>query len=204
MNPFPDVINQSWLRHYCVGGISNFWTHQSSIPDDWQVDLGFSSHRFQLQRFLAANHRCFKHIFGIFLAYFWLLKWVCLKIGYIPNYSHLIGIMISKTIGFRGTLFSDTPKCLSLFQDVSSAMPVSKVESNVCVLGKTGRLMYLMRKPLNPSSEQLRLHGWIRLAGGKPWGNRVKVLYHVVPLNDHRRLHSMTLITFNNNYIIWH
>jgi hypothetical protein len=25
--------------------------------------------------------------------------WVCLKIGYIPNYSHLIGIMISKTIG---------------------------------------------------------------------------------------------------------
>ena len=32
---------------------------------------------------------------------------VCLKIGYIPNYSHLIGIMISKTIGFRGTLFSD-------------------------------------------------------------------------------------------------
>ena len=29
--------------------------------------------------------------------------WVCLKIGYIPSYSHLIGIMISKTIGFRGT-----------------------------------------------------------------------------------------------------
>ena len=37
------------------------------------------------------------------------LNWVCLKIGYIPNYSHLIGIMISKTIGFRGTLFLDTP-----------------------------------------------------------------------------------------------
>ena len=36
-------------------------------------------------------------------------KWVCLKKGYIPNYSHLIGIMII-TIGFRGTLFSDTPK----------------------------------------------------------------------------------------------
>ena len=32
---------------------------------------------------------------------------VCLKIGYIPNYSHLIGIM-TLTIGFRGTLFSDT------------------------------------------------------------------------------------------------
>ena len=27
-------------------------------------------------------------------------QWVCLKIGYIPNYSHLIGIMIRKTIGF--------------------------------------------------------------------------------------------------------
>ena len=35
--------------------------------------------------------------------------WVCLKIGYIPNCSHLTGIMISKTIGFRGTIFSDTP-----------------------------------------------------------------------------------------------
>ena len=27
--------------------------------------------------------------------------------GYTPNYSHLVGIMISKTIGCRGTLFSD-------------------------------------------------------------------------------------------------
>ena len=31
------------------------------------------------------------------------LRWVCLKMGYTPNYSHLVGIMISKTIGFRGT-----------------------------------------------------------------------------------------------------
>ena len=28
---------------------------------------------------------------------------------YTPNYSHLVGIMISKTIGCRGTLFSDKP-----------------------------------------------------------------------------------------------
>ena len=37
--------------------------------------------------------------------------WVCLKIGYIPNYSHLIGIMISKTIGYNVVFptFSDTP-----------------------------------------------------------------------------------------------
>jgi len=31
------------------------------------------------------------------------------------------------------------------------------VETNVCALGKTGRLMYLMRKPLNPSAESARL-----------------------------------------------
>ena len=31
------------------------------------------------------------------------------NVGYIPNYSHLIGIMISKTSGCRGTLFSDKP-----------------------------------------------------------------------------------------------
>ena len=37
------------------------------------------------------------------------LIWVCLKMGYTPNYSHLVGIMISKTIGCRGTLFSDKP-----------------------------------------------------------------------------------------------
>ena len=36
-------------------------------------------------------------------------NWVCLKMGYTPNYSHLVGIMISKTIGCRGTLFSDKP-----------------------------------------------------------------------------------------------
>ena len=35
-------------------------------------------------------------------------SWVCLKIGYIPNYSHLIGIMISKTIGFRGLAYFQT------------------------------------------------------------------------------------------------
>ena len=49
-------------------------------------------------------------------AIFWAArapKRVCLKIGYIPNYSHLIGIMIiTVTIGFRGTLFSDKPKRL--------------------------------------------------------------------------------------------
>jgi hypothetical protein len=35
-------------------------------------------------------------------------NWVCLKIGYIPNYSHLIGIMISKTIGKIGLHYFQT------------------------------------------------------------------------------------------------
>ena len=43
------------------------------------------------------------------------IHWHSCPIGYIPNYSHLIGIMISKTIGFRGTLFSDTPKFPNVF-----------------------------------------------------------------------------------------
>ena len=46
----------------------------------------------------ALQARC-----GRTLDHQWGAKWVCLKIGYIPNYSNLIGIMISKTIGFRGT-----------------------------------------------------------------------------------------------------
>ena len=37
-----------------------------------------------------------------------VLIWVCLKIGYTPNYSHLVGIMISKTIGFRGLAYFQT------------------------------------------------------------------------------------------------
>ena len=39
--------------------------------------------------------------------------WVCLKIGYIPNYSHLIGIMISKTIGW--VHYFQTHPCLTRF-----------------------------------------------------------------------------------------
>ena len=35
--------------------------------------------------------------------------------GYTPNYSHLVGIMISKTIGCRGTLFSDTHLLICFF-----------------------------------------------------------------------------------------
>ena len=34
--------------------------------------------------------------------------WVCLKMGYTPNYRHLVGIMISKTIGCRGLAYFQT------------------------------------------------------------------------------------------------
>ena len=41
-------------------------------------------------------------------------KWVCLKMGHTPNYSHLVGIMISKTIGFFGVHYFQTNPNVSL------------------------------------------------------------------------------------------
>ena len=43
--------------------------------------------------------------------------WVCLKIGYTPNYSHLVGIMISKTIGYNGVhnIFRQTHMMWGIF-----------------------------------------------------------------------------------------
>ena len=53
------------------------------------------------KRFLAFS-RLFRG-YGVFHE-FSMVIWVCLKMGYPPNYSHLVGIMISKTIGFFGVL----------------------------------------------------------------------------------------------------
>ena len=50
----------------------------------------------------------FKIQIQVFFQQLYPAIWVCLKIGYIPNYSHLIGIMISKTIGFRGLAYFQT------------------------------------------------------------------------------------------------
>ena len=50
--------------------------------------------------------------------------WVCLKIGYIPNHSHLIGIMISKTIGFRGLAYFQTHPYI-LWLQVSGSQPLA-------------------------------------------------------------------------------
>ena len=51
--------------------------------------------------------------------------WVCLKIGYTPNYSHLIGIMISKTIGFRGTQHFQTNPYHKWLVDIGCVLQVS-------------------------------------------------------------------------------
>ena len=42
--------------------------------------------------------------------------WVCQKMRYTPNYSHLIGIMISKTIGCRGLAYFQTNPHKDLLQ----------------------------------------------------------------------------------------
>ena len=63
--------------------------------------------------------------------------WKCLV--YSQWNSHLIGIMISKTIGFRGTLFSDTPIC-SVFFSLSRYLSNISVGPEVLVIGH----------PLNP------------------------------------------------------
>ena len=48
--------------------------------------------------------------FGVLLlpSHSLILKWACLKMGYTPNDSHLVGVMISKTIGFRGLAYFQT------------------------------------------------------------------------------------------------
>ena len=89
--------------------------HDAVFPDLIESNLGVSRLGWQKGSRTCRIRRYPKvlcgfmpfHNFKPFLTH-WLKIWVCLKIGYIPNYSHLIGIMIINH-GFRGTLFSDTP-----------------------------------------------------------------------------------------------
>ena len=56
------------------------------------------------------------------------INWVCLKMGCTPNYSHLVGIMISKTIGFRGTQhFQTNPTASSLSLRLSKRLRVRRL-----------------------------------------------------------------------------
>ena len=75
---------------------------------------------------------------------FFIIKstWVCLKIGYTPNYSHLIGIMISKTIGSRGTNHFQTNPHLS------SSLKVA-------LMARSRRFIWLMKRS-RKTPEQLQ------------------------------------------------
>ena len=94
-----------WKKEW--NSVSFFWG-QASRPTSREPNSFWSPS----QRHPASQ---WHHQFSICFWYMscWSIQsiWVCLKIGYIPNYIHLIGIMISKTMGFRGILFSDKPIC---------------------------------------------------------------------------------------------
>ena len=100
-------------------------------------------------------------------------KWVCLKIGYIPNYSHLIGIMISKTIGCRGLAYFQThpswfflitpsfsPRSPSFFPPVPSGGPG--------LPGLPGRLGRLLHRG-DPAAQRQQLPG---RRPSENWGSR--------------------------------
>ena len=120
--PFASFTKRYWtLRYWTILRPSFIWGFYQKIQktillirlDDFSaVDLhpainqptqrspSLASMIFQQPKSPERNiHRNFPHFSRKKNSY----RWVCLKIGYIPNYSHLIGIMISKTIGFRGT-----------------------------------------------------------------------------------------------------
>ena len=73
-----------------------------------------SPHHYQVSCWFLSVFFC---LFNVIVQFFShpLQSEVCLKIGYIPNYSHLIGIMISKTIGFRGTRHFQTHQFLEVY-----------------------------------------------------------------------------------------
>ena len=108
------ISRQLWL----------YWTG-ATINAPKETNLGCSEARLSLcLRYWSENNGS-----GI------PLSWVCLKIGYIPNYSHLIGIMISKTIGFRATLFSDKPS--SMGRPCSSERCQESVRSSIRLCVRT-------------------------------------------------------------------
>ena len=96
--------------------------------------------------------------------------WVCLKIGYIPNYSHLIGIMIINHWVYGYTTFSDKPISLIFF-----SLPFCGAKA------KTPRLWHiwvrrkLWKKDLTSSGLTIPFHG-LRLAQfGFLWNFQVPV-----------------------------
>ena len=76
---------EGWQPMYEMENKSHGWNHQPGIPS------GKRSHNYRKSPCYSWEK----------IHYFMEHVWKQQKIGYIPNYSHLIGIMISKTIGFR-------------------------------------------------------------------------------------------------------
>ena len=117
----PIVAGCFTLMHIC----GHLWPLPSGLKSQWLLPqtpilAGYRSLRPEVLvshfpvfladlRLFLVEPRFFSYPLCCFICIY-IYIWVCLKIGYIPNCSHLIGIMISKTIGSRGTLFSDTPK----------------------------------------------------------------------------------------------
>ena len=98
--------------------------------------------------------------------------WVCLKIGYTPNYSHLIGIMISKTIGFRGTQHFQTNPHGCAWMRVSFWMKRNQVFAVVCLtwsrsLSMFGRVPKPPRQGRCKATQTFACHGYQNL-GSKP------------------------------------
>ena len=60
--------------------------------------------------------------FRLWLIFGWSLG-LSENVGYIPNYSHLIGIMISKTIGFRGLAYFQTYPFVTICHCSSCSSP---------------------------------------------------------------------------------
>ena len=62
-----------------------------------------------------------------------ILKWVCLKMGYTPNYSHLVGIMIINHWVIGYTIFRQTQMLGWRHWDIQISPDDVVTNSNICV-----------------------------------------------------------------------
>ena len=81
---------------------STIWALQLEYVSSYHHVIAILSSYYHIMTMLSS---CYHYMFVI---------WVCLKIGYIPNYSHLIGIMIINHWVWGYTTFSDTPICFKI------------------------------------------------------------------------------------------
>ena len=89
----PPMVYRNFPVKHCHqfgGGIPPFETHTSTLLKHWGTPFHATAHHHHHPppppRPQPPPPHLFQHI------------WVCVRIGYIPNYSHLIGIMISNIL----------------------------------------------------------------------------------------------------------